>query len=248
MPSIPLSSFGMKRSKPRPWYPNELALAGPEHLDAGFVAGYDRKAGDSATVDAAALPRLGLSKGATVVDLGAGTGTFALAAARLGYRVIAVEVSDAMLREAARKPNLHGVEFIHAGMLTYDHLGAPVDCVYSRNALHHLPDFWKALALRRMASMLRPRGLLRLRDIVFSFDPAEAEHAIDGWLAAAPARPDDGYTRTELERHLRSEYSTFIWVLEPMFERCGFSIREAHYNEAGTFADYLCERAIGVSR
>jgi hypothetical protein len=93
-----------------------------------------------------------------------------------------------------------------------------------------------------MASMLRPGGLLRLRDIVFSFDPAEAERAIERWLAAAPDRAEDGWTRTELEVHLRTEHSTFTWVLEPMLERCGFSIREAHYNDAGTFAEYLCER------
>jgi hypothetical protein len=94
-----------------------------------------------------------------------------------------------------------------------------------------------------MASMLRPGGLLRLRDIVFSFGPAEAEPAIERWLAAAPDRAEDGWTRTELEEHLRTEHSTFTWVLEPMLERCGFSIREAHYDGAGMFADYLCERA-----
>lgn len=224
------------------WYPDEVALAGAEHLDPGFVAGYDRKAGDTARADAAALPRLGVSNGATVVDLGAGTGTFALAAATLGYRVIAVDVSDAMLREAARKAEGRGIEFVRAGMLTYEHSGAPADFVYCRNALHHLPDFWKAMGLRQMASMLRPDGLLQLCDIVFSFDPGEAEGAIDRWLAGAPDRAEDGWTRTELELHLRTEYSTYTWVLEPMLERCGFSIREAHYNDTGTFANYLCER------
>ena len=233
----------MTEKEPPTWFPDEVAHAGAEHLDAGFVAAYDRKAGDAASEDAAALPSLGLPSGATVVDMGAGTGTFAVAAAALGYRVIAVEVSEAMLREAGRKAEGRGLELVQAGMLTYEHLGPPADLVYSRNALHHLPDFWKAIALRRMASMLRPGGLLRLRDIVFSFDPDEAEGAIDRWLAAAPERAEDGWTRSELERHLRTECSTFTWVLEPMLERCGFTIREAHYSEAGTFADYLCERA-----
>ena len=232
----------MTRKEPPSWYPDEIALAGAEHLDPGFVAGYDRKAGDAASIDAAALPSLGLPSGATVVDMGAGTGTFALAAAGLGYRVIAVDVSEAMLRAAARDAEGRSLEFVQAGMLTYVHRGPPADLVYSRNALHHLPDFWKAIALRRMASMLRPGGLLRLRDIVFSFDPAEAEGAIERWLAAASERAEDGWTRTELEVHLRTEYTTFTWVLEPMLERCGFTIRDARYNEAGTFADYMAER------
>ena len=232
----------MTRHEPPNWYPDEIALAGAEHLDPRFVAGYDRKAGDSASQDAAVLPGLGLSSGAVVVDMGAGTGTFALAAAALGYRVIAIDVSEAMLRAVARKAEGRGLELVQAGMLTYEHDGPQADFVYSRNALHHLPDFWKAIALRRMASILRPGGHLRLRDIVFSCDPSEADDAIDRWLAAAPERAEDGWTRAELEEHLRTEYSTFTWVLEPTLERCGFSIREARYNDAGTFADYLCER------
>jgi ubiquinone/menaquinone biosynthesis C-methylase UbiE len=224
------------------WYPDESPLAGPEHLDPAFVAGYDRKAGESAREDAIALQDLGLREGATVLDLGAGTGTFALAAAALGYRVIAVDVSDTMLRAAARKAGASTVEFVHAGLLTYEHRGPPADFIYTRNTLHHLPDFWKVLALHRVASMVRPGGFLRLRDIAFSFDPGEAHGAIERWLAAAPDRPEDGWTRAELETHLRAEYSTFTWLIEPMLERCGFSIRNASYSPSGTFADYLCER------
>ncbi len=214
----------MKRSKSPAWYPDETALAGPEHLDAEFVAGYDRKAGDSATEDAAALPLLGLPQGATIVDLGTGTGAFALAAAALGFRVIAVDVSEAMLREVERKAEGRAIEIVQAGILTYIHRGDPAHFVYCRN------------------------GLLRLRDVVFSGDPDGAQSAIDRWLAAAPTRAEDGWTRAELVTHLRTEYSTFTWLLEPMLERCGFSIREAHYAEAGTFAEYLCERVIGESR
>jgi hypothetical protein len=99
-----------------------------------------------------------------------------------------------------------------------------------------------------MASILRPGGLLRLRDIVFSFDPADADDAIDRWLAAAPGRAEDGWTRSELEVHLRTEYSTFTWLLEPILERCGFTILETRYSESGIFADHLCERVAGVSR
>jgi hypothetical protein len=47
----------------------------PEHLDAGFVAGYDRKQGyPDFTEDVAVLQAHGIGPGSTVVDLGAGTG------------------------------------------------------------------------------------------------------------------------------------------------------------------------------
>jgi hypothetical protein len=58
------------------------------------VAGYDRKQGhpDPAEV-LAVLGRVGLGSGSMVLDVGAGTSQFALAAARQFRRVIATEFS-----------------------------------------------------------------------------------------------------------------------------------------------------------
>ncbi len=144
------------------WWLDELAHAGGEHLDAGYVAGYDRKAGTDPTADLELLRDHGLDETSTLIDLGAGTGGLALAAARACRRVVAVDVSPAMLsalRARAEEMRLANVECVRAGFLTYAHRGDPADFVYSRNALHHLPDFWKGIALRRVASMLRPNGV-----------------------------------------------------------------------------------------
>ena len=77
---------------------DELAYAGPEHLDAAFVAGFDRKQGypDPAD-DLDVFAAQGLGADSSVVDLGTGTGQFALAAARRFGHVTAVDVSPAML-------------------------------------------------------------------------------------------------------------------------------------------------------
>ena len=85
------------------------------------------------------------------------------------------------------RPGWANVECVQAGFLSYEHTGAPADAVYTRNALHQLPDFWKALALERIASMLRPGGVLRLRDLIFDFQPAEAGTVLDDWLDGAVA-------------------------------------------------------------
>ncbi len=143
--------------------------------------------------------------------------------------------------EAARL-GVRNVELVQAGFLTYEHGAEPADVVYSRNALHHLPDFWKALALERIAGMLRPGGVLLLRDIVFSFDAAEARTTVEAWLAGASEHPEDGWTRPELEAHLRCEHSTFSWLLEPMLERAGLEIREASHSESRAFSAYTCTR------
>jgi ubiquinone/menaquinone biosynthesis C-methylase UbiE len=222
---------------------DELTHAGDEHRDAGYVEGYDRKASFDPIPDVARLRSLGLSGESTLIDLGTGTGDFALAAARACRQVIAVDISPAMieaLRLKMARQRITNLEVVLDGFLTYEHQGPQADFVFSRNALHHLPDFWKALALKRMAGMLRPGGVLRLRDIVFSFEPEDARNVIDAWLEGAPARPEDGWTQIELEMHLREEYSTFSWLMEPMLQKAGFEIRQASYSESRVFAAYVC--------
>jgi SAM-dependent methyltransferase len=220
---------------------DEFAHAGDEHLDPAYVAAYDRKAGTDPTEDLTLLRELGLGAQSTLVDLGAGTGTFAVAAAPFCRQVVAVDVSPAMLaalRGKAERLGLTNVTCVRSGFLTYEHPPGTADFVYSRNALHHLPDFWKAVALARIAAMLRPRGVLRLRDLVFSFAPADAASAVEAWLASAPASPDEGWTREELEIHLREEHSTFSWLLEPMLERSGFEITDVSHRSSRVFSAY----------
>jgi FkbM family methyltransferase len=77
-----------------------------------------------------------------VVDIGAGSGQFALAAAAACRRVVAVDVSPVMLARLAENIDrfaVSNVEAVCAGFLTYRHSGEPADVVYSRLALHHLP-------------------------------------------------------------------------------------------------------------
>jgi SAM-dependent methyltransferase len=223
---------------------DELALAGPEHLDPDYVARYDSKARFDPAADLLELRERGLGPESTLVELGCGTGTFALAAAQRAGRVAAVDISPAMVDSLrARAGGAPNMEVVQAGFLSYRHKGEPADCVYSRNALHHLPDFWKAIALERIAEMLVPQGILRLRDLVFAFPLAEAEEALAAWLdEAAVEDPAEGWTRPELEEHVASEHSTFSWLLEPMLEQAGFTIERADYGGLRTYADYLCIR------
>jgi len=235
----------MTHSSPPAWYPNELAHAGPEHLDAQYVATYDLKAGFDPTDELERLQRLGLGAASTLIDLGSGTGALALAAAPLCRRVVAVDVSPAMLsvvRERARKHGLDNLECVQAGFLTYQHAGPAADFVYSRHALHQLPDFWKALALRRIAACLRPGGILRVRDLFLSCALDEIDMVVEAWLAHAPATPQQGWTRTELETHLREEHGTFTWLFEPMLAQAGFAIVEAEFSQSRTHASYTCVR------
>jgi SAM-dependent methyltransferase len=220
----------------RDWRLDEEARAGQEHLDRAYVAAYDTKSPTDWSDEVATLLSLGVGAKSTVVDLGAGTGTFALAIAPHVMRVVGVDVSDAMVD----KMRSRGIEAAHAGFLTYEHEGAPPDAVFTRNALHHLPDFWKAVALERIAHMLRPAGVLLLEDLVYSFEPVEADQAIASWLESAPDDPTVGWTADQLAEHVRTEHSTFTWLLEPMLERTGFEIRERWVSASQAYASYAC--------
>ena len=218
-----------------------MASAGRENLDADHVARYDDISDSSGAAEVAVLVELGLNEHSSVVDLGAGTGQFTLAVAPVCSRVVTVEVSSVMLERLRSKVAMSGVdnvEVVHAGFLSYQHLGPPADFVYSRWALHHLPDFWKVLALRRVRSILRPGGILRLSDIVYSFDPAVAEQRLEQWCATLPESGED-WVRADIEEHVRDEHSTFTWLLEAMMERVGFQIEDVTYTEDGIFAEYV---------
>ncbi|QPP05741.1 class I SAM-dependent methyltransferase [Streptomyces bathyalis] len=229
----------------RDWIPDELAHAGPEHLDAAFVGGFDRKQGHpDPGEDLALLRSHGLTADSVVVDLGAGTGQFAVPAARHFGRVIAVEISPAMrdvLRERAAAEELATLECVPGGFLTYEHSGAPADAVFTRHALHQLPDFWKVMALRRMAGMLRPGGILRLHDLVYDVAAQDTETFLEDWLAAAPKDSSTAYTREDLAEHIRTEHSTFRWLFEPMLTAAGFEITDASYR-GSAYASYTCVR------
>jgi ubiquinone/menaquinone biosynthesis C-methylase UbiE len=222
------------------WTLDELAHAGPEHLDPGFVAGYDRKQGfPSPDPDLAVLAEHG-ALGPTVVDLGTGTGRFAVAAAVRCERVVAVDVSPAML-EHVRATAPSTVETVRAGFLSCEHTDVPADAVHTRNALHQLPDFWKGVALDRIARMLRPGGILRLHDLVYDFDPAEAPEVFARWFAGAATDPAAGYTAEDFALHIRTEHSTYRWLLEPLLDRTGFDILDASYS-GRAYAAYTCRR------
>ena len=220
------------------WQLDELAHAGAEHLETTYVAGYGAKSQTDWREDVEALLEAGIGPTSTVVDLGAGTGAFAEAIAPHVGRVVAVDVSGPMVATMQAR----GVEAVQAGFLTYRHEGDPPDAVYTRNALHHLSDFWKALALERIARLLPPGGVLRLRDIAYGFEPRDADDAISAWLADAADDPAAGWTAAELATHVREEHSTFTWLLEPMLERAGFEVSDRRLTPNRIYAAYTCVR------
>ena len=137
----------------------------------------------------AALHRFLPGQGCRVLDVGAGTGFLSLAAARLGHRVTALDLSGGMLerlREHADRDGLE-VEVVQGG--AEEPPPGPFDVVIERHLLWTLPDPGAALAAWRGVA---PEGRLVLFEGLWGGgDPVEAlrSRARDG-LRKLRGEPD----------------------------------------------------------
>lgn len=223
---------------------NEFRHPGVDFSDPRQVAAYDARQKTDLAAERDLVARLGIKKGDVVVEFGPGTGGFAIASAEKGGRVTGFDVSTEMIRFAEARAaglGLPSIRFLHGGFLNHDFGVGSADFVVSKFALHHLPDFWKQLALRRLWHLLKPGGKLYLQDVVFSFSPDDAEWELGRWVEGCVA--EGGFTRSDFEMHIRDEYSTFAPLLEVMLRTAGFRICSGH-SYASTYGEYLCERSI----
>ena len=226
------------------WHYDDLRQVGLDFEDSAEVEAYERNQRTNAAQDRVLLDQLGIGAEHVVIDIGCGTGAFALEAARRCRTVYAVDVSAGMLAFARKRAAGHGlsnIEFRHGGFLSYVHDGPPADIIVTKYAFHHLPDFWKGIALVRMNGMLRTAGRLFISDVVFSFPLSEHRREIDAWIARMARPAGDGFTAADFATHVRDEHSTYDWIIEGLIERAGFRIdRKVRWD--AIYADYLCAK------
>lgn len=239
----------MKMNK---WLYNEFKHCGVDYSKAGQADVYDeqhQKFRNYETEFKGMTDFLGLHDmgNKTIIDLGCGTGAIAIFAADFFKTVYAVDVSDVMIEKAKKKlnKNVHNLRFVNAGFLSYNHDGEPADLVVTKAAYHHLPDFWKQIALLRMNRMLKMGGLLYIHDIVFQFDPQEYESRINAWISRFEEVAGEEF-RLEVETHIRDEYSTFGWILKGMLEKAGFAVEKCRSVD-GFITEYACRKVSELS-
>jgi putative AdoMet-dependent methyltransferase len=178
----------------------------------------------------------------TILEIGTGTGALAVGLAKYCKKVIAIDVSPVMLEFAENKAESRGIkniEFHKGGFLTYDHKGKVVDGIVSQIALHHIPDCWKFIALKRLAKILKSKGKLYLRDVVF---PSNIND--DDSYFASVVKDFGQMAGKKLEgnmaRHITREYSTVDWIMEGILKRAGFRINRK--KRAGFLVCYVCTK------
>lgn len=222
------------------WQWDEMQQVGTDYADVAEVEHYEQRMGefrDLPAENAAILALLALREGSHVLEIGTGTGHFACEAARAGHRVTALDVSPVMLQYAearAKSERLTGIDFQHAGFLTFTVAPATFDAAVSVMALHHLPDLWKAAALHNIYRVLKPGGRFLLGDVVFSSADPDPRVQFDAFLDALPQA-----VREEAAEHVAEEFSTLDWIMEELLARAGFAL-ERIVDAQAPIVQFLC--------
>jgi putative AdoMet-dependent methyltransferase len=230
----------------QPWQYDEMRHVGTDYNSEAEVENYDRRMGTIRDIQSEIqeiISAIDLSPDDTILEFGSGTGEFAAVVSERCRQVYAVDISRVMLSYAEKKARSRGrdnIRFINAGFLNYRHEGEPLDAVVTQLALHHLPDFWKQVALVKMNGLLKAGGRLYLRDVVFSLKlekyEATVNHVLDNFRKTSGEEMVDKFSN-----HVRNEYSTFDWVMEEMLYRAGFDIDSAEYGD-NFMAVYACSK------
>ncbi len=228
------------------WQYDEMRQIGTDYEDQAEIEAYNQRMmklrdvrGDIQKI----LDLLKLESGQFAMDIGTGTGELTMAMAEKCSKVYAIDISRQMLDYAEKKAwarGLKNIEFHQAGFLTYEHKDPLLDAVTSQLVLHHLPDFWKQVALLRISEMLKPGGMLYLEDAVYSFKPEGWESFFAGFVDAISRSAGDDVAN-DVVLHISAEHSTFSWILEGMIVRAGFKIDAVDYKD-GFRATYLCTK------
>jgi len=197
------------------WQYDEMKFSGVDFSQMEEVAAYDdkhKKFRDYAKASEEIIQRLSLNSNSIAVDLGCGTGAFAIHAANKCRTIYAVDASAAMLaycRKQAEQKGLSNIVYCHSGLLSYEHGAELADAAVCVAVLHHLPDFWKQVALTRFCGMLKPRGRLLLFDIVFPSDKNNLQCEIDDWIKAVETLAD-ARLKQDAIIHVKNEFSTYM--------------------------------------
>ena len=116
------------------------------------------------------LTELGISKGMTVADVGAGFGYFALPAAEAvgeGGAVYAIEPDPRRASQISRRAEEEGLGNVRVLVTgAEDMVGVPtgaVDVAMSMSSFHHFSDQKKALT--ELKRVVRPGGVIYIRDM-----------------------------------------------------------------------------------
>lgn len=102
--------------------------------------------------------------GGTVLDLGTGPGTQAIALAERGFQVVATDLSETAIQQAAEKAREKGLEIsFRQDDILNSHLDRSFDLILDRGCFHVLPPERRGEYVQTVANLLKPKRCLLLK-------------------------------------------------------------------------------------
>lgn len=227
------------------WYYDEFKQVGVDYTDLEEVRAYDlcmQKLRDIESEFNSIQGLINIKDTDLLLEIGTGTGELALKFSAHCRKVVAIDVSKKMINFAKTKAESQkktNIEFYNAGFLTYENYDEPYDVIVTQLALHHLPDYWKMIALRRIYGMLKEGGKFYLRDVVFPSLILDYDSYFNKIVNDLRKSAGDKLAE-ETEIHIREEFSTLDWIMEGLLKNAGFCIESVKCD--GFIAGYLCKK------
>src|SRR5665647_540402 len=226
---------GIYMSQDPRWYYDELKQVGVDYTNIKEVNAYDlrmQKLRDIETESKSIRELFKLKNSDLVLEIGTGTGELALNISAHCKSVVAIDISKTMInfaRMKAESQNKTNVQFYNAGFLTYKNRGELFDIIITQLSLHHLPDYWKMIALKRVYAMLKENGKFYLRDIIFPSEVQDYDNYFANIITGLKKSAGNEIAE-EMEIHIKDEFSTLDWIMEGLLKTVGFHIGSIQYD------------------
>ena len=192
---------------------------------------------------------LGLTRGATVLDVGCGLGTHALELARRGYLVVGLDLSMAMITRAAEAAQYHNlkINFVHTDIREIEFEGAFDAVICMGTTFGFFDDESNRDVLARLYQALKPGGRILTdvvnRDHVIRIQPNLVWFQGDGCVCMEESEFNFFNSRLTVRRTMmrddgqqsEAEYSIRLYALHELgqlMQSMGFRVLDVSGQEA----------------
>lgn len=187
------------------------------------------------------LKLLDIAKDDICLDIGTGTGNYAIAISSICKQVYALDISKEMLNIAQEKAQgISNIEFVQGEFLNLNiSKDKGVNKIITNLAFHHLLDDEKERALKILYDFLPKGGMFLLSDIMYFFEEKDYDKHINTLKFIFQECKKENEFLDDFIRTMEMEHPTYFSKLHKMFCNAGFKIKYFEQDEDFLFSGLI---------